>query len=251
MFPARHTCARSASAVEFIDVQVVNRRERRLSGHEDRALRWIAERWSYDHFEHGHLISHLVRFVQRQAPKTLSSIKIAELKKLFLLAGRLCLVPLLFRYTARTRASAQEWEIVMVEHCAICGCELHRTCGTYALPTCQGRSHATRHHYVAERFFGRSGTRKGTKTDGIFSACPWGHEGESSVFCYECHEELLHNPVLLPEDIARFSALVRKRGLAELSKSGDRTKSAARVMLLHEVVARGLAALEEESERGA
>jgi len=43
----------------------------------------------------------------------------------------------------------------------------------------------------------------------MFTACPWGHEGESGVFCYECHEELLHNPVLLPEDVGRFAELVR------------------------------------------
>jgi hypothetical protein len=29
------------------------------------------------------------------------------------------------------------------------------------------------------------------------------YEGESDVFCYECHEVLLLNPLLLPEDVAR------------------------------------------------
>ena len=28
-------------------------------------------------------------------------------------------------------------------------------------------------------------------------------------YCYECHEELLHDPVLLPEDIRAFSELVK------------------------------------------
>src|SRR5580765_5408156 len=88
----------------------------------------------------------------------------------------------------------------MTEFCAICGCELHRTAGTYARATREGRSHATRHHFVAERFFGRSANRRSTQTDSIFAKCPWGIEGLSDVFCYECHEELLHNPVLLPDD---------------------------------------------------
>ena len=60
------------------------------------------------------------------------------------------------------------------------------------------------------------------------------------MFCYECHEELLHNPVLLREDVARFAELVRMRGLAEKVKSEDRSKLAGRIFLLHEVIARGL-----------
>ena len=134
----------------------------------------------------------------------------------------------------------------ITEHCAICGCQVHRTRGTYASPTIKGRSHATEHHLIPERFFGRSSARPGTKTEGIFASCPWGHEGESEVFCYECHEELLHNPVLLPEDIARFAELVQLRGLSEEQKTEDRSKSARRVVLFHEVIARGLEVLYEE-----
>jgi hypothetical protein len=49
---------------------------------------------------------------------------------------------------------------------------------------------------VAERFFGRSNNRRGTQRDRVFEECPWGIEGQTAVFCYDCHEELLHNPVL-------------------------------------------------------
>jgi hypothetical protein len=135
-----------------------------------------------------------------------------------------------------------------VEHCAICGCELHRTAGTYACSSSEGRSHATEHHFVAKRFFGRSRNRTGKKTDPVFSSCPWGVEGQSAVFCYECHEELLHNPVLLPEDIARFAALVKARGLAEDTKTADRSRFAGRVRLLHEVIAKGIEALTKRDE---
>jgi hypothetical protein len=131
----------------------------------------------------------------------------------------------------------------MLERCAICNCKLHRTAGTYALPTNQGRSHATKHHFVAERLFGRSANRRGTKTGGIFEVCPSGAEGKSEVFCYECHEELLHNPVLLPADLERFAELVRIRGLSEEQKSEKRTLLAGRVKLLQEVIARGLASV--------
>lgn len=135
----------------------------------------------------------------------------------------------------------------MIERCAICDCLLHRTKNTYARPSVEGRSHATSHHYVAERFFGRSTNRRGTKTEGLFSSCPWGHEGESVVFCYECHEELIHNPVLLPEDIARFAELVKQRGLSEEVKTESREQISGRVALFHEVIARGLASLLQES----
>lgn len=138
----------------------------------------------------------------------------------------------------------------MGEKCAICGCELHRIPDTYARATIEGRSHATKHHFVAERFFGRSGNRVGTKTASTFTSCPWGHEGKSEVFCYECHEELLHNPVLLPEDVARFAELVRMRDLSEKVKTEDRSKIAARVALFHDVITRGLKLLhDEETER--
>jgi len=76
--------------------------------------------------------------------------------------------------------------------------------------------------------------------------CPWERERDYGVFCYECHEELLHNPVLLRDDIARFAELVDARGLTEREKTEDRSKIAGRVQLLHEVIAAGLAALRRE-----
>ncbi|MGD0294750.1 MAG: hypothetical protein ABSB30_12935 [Terracidiphilus sp.] len=138
----------------------------------------------------------------------------------------------------------------MAEHCAICGCVLYRSKGTYARATTEGRRHATKHHFVAERFFGRSKNRQGTKTEGIFASCPWGLEGKYEVFCYECHEELLHNPVLLPADVTLFAELVQLRGLSETEKSGDRKKIVGRIALFHEVITRGLKILRnEEIER--
>lgn len=134
----------------------------------------------------------------------------------------------------------------MTETCAICGCNLHRTKGTYARPTAKGRSHASKHHYVAERFLGRSGNRRATQREEIFGVCPWDLETPTDVFCYDCHEELLHNPVFLPKDIARFARLVRGRSLHEETKPQSKDKIAGRIELLHEVIDRGLAALNEE-----
>ena len=126
--------------------------------------------------------------------------------------------------------------------CRICGCRIHRE-GEYAKPTIRGRSHATRHHYVAERFFGRSATRKGEPREPIFKNCPWGVERQREEFCYECHEELLHNPVLLHTDIERFAELVRLRGFNESQKSVSKDKIARRIELLHEVIEKGIKSL--------
>jgi hypothetical protein len=134
----------------------------------------------------------------------------------------------------------------MTEKCAICGCALHRTQGTYARPTVEGRSHASKHHFVAERFFGRSNNRRRTQRDRIFEECPWGVEGQTVVFCYDCHEELLHNPIFLPLDIARLADLVRKRHLDEYKKKESKDKIAGRIKLLHEIIQRGLEALTKE-----
>lgn len=132
--------------------------------------------------------------------------------------------------------------------CAICNCELHRE-GDYAKPTVKGRSHATEHHYVAERFFGRSANRRGTVRERLFTQCPWGLEGNKEIYCYECHEELLHNPVLLPGDIKHFADLVKQRGLDETKKDEKRDKLAKRIELFHEIISAGLDALLNEKPR--
>src|SRR4030065_2419276 len=115
----------------------------------------------------------------------------------------------------------------MTEHCAICGCVLNRS-GEYAKPTVKGRSHATEHHYVAVRFFGRSANRPGTSREPILKEDYWNLEKKTAAFCYECHEELIHNPVFLPEDIDNFAQLVKLRGLAEDEKTDDHSKLAGR-----------------------
>lgn len=135
-----------------------------------------------------------------------------------------------------------------VEQCCICGCKVHRG-GEYATPTIQGRAHATKHHFVAERFFGRSANRRGDQRKPVFSSCPWGVEGKSAVFCYECHELLVHNPVFLEEDLKRFALLVQKRGFKEEIKTESTEKLAGRIDLLHEVIAQGLASCLADVDR--
>jgi hypothetical protein len=106
------------------------------------------------------------------------------------------------------------------------------------------------HHFVAERFFGRSRNRPGTIRSAIFSSCPWGCERKKLAYCYECHEELIHNPVLLPEDITLFQNLVQARGLTEEDKPESREKIAGRIKLFHEVIACGLRQLAGNRNEG-
>jgi hypothetical protein len=132
-----------------------------------------------------------------------------------------------------------------MERCSICGCRVHRS-GEYAKPTVRGRSHATNHHYVAERFFGRSKNRPGTARERVFVTCPWGSEGLTATYCYECHEELIHNPVFTPKDIQALARLVAFRNLSEDEKPEGREKLAGRIQLLHEIIEAGLKGLAQE-----
>lgn len=134
------------------------------------------------------------------------------------------------------------------EHCCICGCVIHRN-GGYAKPTILGRSHATKHHFVAERFYGRSTNRKGDQRDRLFPSCPWGVEGLTALFCYDCHELLIHNPVFLPEDLEGFAALVRARHLDEAVKTEATNKLAGRIKLLQDVISKGIASCLADTDR--
>ncbi len=129
--------------------------------------------------------------------------------------------------------------------CTICGCLTHRN-GMYAQPTPHGRSHATEHHYVAERFFGRSGNRPGDQREGAFKSCPWGVERQTSLLCYECHEELLHNPVLMADDLQIFGELVRVLKLNEDTKTESRELFAERIQLFHRIIRAGLHTIRED-----
>lgn len=135
-----------------------------------------------------------------------------------------------------------------LEFCAICGCQVHRGKNVYGKPTPEGRAHASRHHYIAERFFGRSKNRTGTQRQKIFAECPWApeDEGATALFCYDCHEELIHNPVLLPDDIVAFGEIVKRRHLDETKKDESRTQIAGRIKLFHEVIKRGLEQLSKD-----
>jgi hypothetical protein len=136
----------------------------------------------------------------------------------------------------------------MVERCAICDCKLIRKKGVYASGTVEGRGHASKHHCVPERFFGRSDNRPNTLRAGIFEKCPWGMEKEVRLLCYDCHELLIHNPVFLPDDLVQFAALVRANGFSEDDKEESYDKLAGRVKLLSAVIRLGLAEMSKMPE---
>src|SRR5207244_3015330 len=102
---------------------------------------------------------------------------------------------------------------------------------------------------VAERFFGRSKNRRGSQRERVFAKCPWSLEGEVSVYCYDCHELLLHNPVLLPDDIERLRAIILARGYGERTKERGYRKLAGRIRALHDVIDAGLSSVLRRTRR--
>lgn len=127
--------------------------------------------------------------------------------------------------------------------CQICGCLLSRENGVYGQPTPSGRSHGTRHHFIAERFFGRTTNKRNSKANPIFADEDYQeYARQTETFCYECHEELLHNPIFLRKDIDKFAELTKKRHCAETGqvKTEKREKIGQRIKLLNEVISKGL-----------
>src|SRR3989339_569043 len=134
--------------------------------------------------------------------------------------------------------------IAKPEKCSICGCQFKS--GKYAADNPAGRAHHSKHHYIAERFFGRTKNKRKHPRTKIFVTSPWeGVEGETTLLCYDCHEELLHNPVLLPKDIESLNMLVACEGLAEINKT-NKEKIAGRIKLFHKVIRAGLKCLLKE-----
>ena len=126
-----------------------------------------------------------------------------------------------------------------INKCQICDCKIHNN-GEYAKPTIRGRSHASRHHYIAERFYGRTKNKQKYKARPIFKDEFTEYEKKYGLFCYECHEELLHNPIVLPESINKLKKLIRKMGYHESSKGASRKKIAQRIKLFQEIISLGI-----------
>jgi len=138
------------------------------------------------------------------------------------------------------------------ERCALCRCLVHRTRGTYATDTHEGRSHATGHHLVPQRFLGKSATRrkKGPRT-AILRPDTFPTPGELLVFCYECHEELLHNPMLLEEDIRRLAELFELSEASEPDgKPFEKVRLARRIEIFHNTIAEGVRCLLARKQNG-
>jgi len=136
------------------------------------------------------------------------------------------------------------------QHCAICGCELFgarrdkekgqlKRKVQYGEDSPEGRSYRTKHHYIAKRFLGREIFSGGDEQRLIKN------KRKYTFLCYNCHEELLHNPMLLPDDIEDFHELVDKedKRLTEPTKGDDKDKLARRIELLHKVIETGIKVL--------
>ena len=126
-----------------------------------------------------------------------------------------------------------------INNCGLCGCVIQNN-GGYAEPTVDGRSHRTKHHYVAERFFGRSNNRRGEIREGIFSVEELDIKPKFGEYCYDCHEELLHNPIILKSEMDKLAEIFKIIGANEDVKTERKDKLKQRIITLKEVIRKGI-----------
>ena len=93
------------------------------------------------------------------------------------------------------------------DHCMLCGIEF--TSGAYA--TENGRYNRSEHHLFPTRFEKyHISQRSLAKKLNVES-----QDFDSVHLCYECHEELLHNPVFTTKMIKELSHLMRGKSLED------------------------------------
>ena len=130
------------------------------------------------------------------------------------------------------------------EKCEICGCQLTSKQDTYGQDTLAGRAHQTKHHNIAKRFYGQQNGRKPIFKKKDRTGNGW----NVTRCCFECHEELLHNPILTSKNIKTLSTLVKKTGSGERRKPEDKKRIANRILLFHAVIDTGLEALNRKNK---
>ena len=128
------------------------------------------------------------------------------------------------------------------ERCRLCGCRVHRG-GPYAAPTIEGRSCASEHHLCGRALPWALENLTWRPACQDFRNVSVGIRRKVAVYCYECGEKLLHNPVIIEADIERFAQLVRLRALNEDAKPAARQKMVGRIRPLYEVIDAGLSVL--------
>ncbi len=90
------------------------------------------------------------------------------------------------------------------DHCMLCGKKF--TTGAYA--TESGRYHRSEHHLFPTRFKKRFSQRSLAKKLNVET-----QDLDSVYLCYECHEELLQNPVFTTKMIEELSYLMSGKSL--------------------------------------
>ena len=92
-------------------------------------------------------------------------------------------------------------------HCILCGIEF--TTGVYA--TESGRYNRGKHHLFPSRFkkYGISQRSLAEKLNVESQDLDFVH------LCYDCHEELLHNPVFTAKMIEKLSPLIKGKSLED------------------------------------
>jgi uncharacterized CHY-type Zn-finger protein len=96
------------------------------------------------------------------------------------------------------------------DHCMLCGIEFPKT-GVYAEKTESGQHYRAEHHLIPKRF-----EKYHISQRSLAKKLNVGTQDFVPVYlCYECHEELLQNPVFTTEMIKELSHLIKGKSLED------------------------------------
>ncbi|HEY9205431.1 MAG TPA: hypothetical protein VIO58_05870 [Candidatus Methanoperedens sp.] len=106
--------------------------------------------------------------------------------------------------------------------CQLCKTPLKEGNLGYAYGTSEGLTHLSRHHIFPKRL------KKYFTNDEIQKIFHIDNPSSSMVFCYECHEEILHNIILNDSMVAMLSTLL------------DRKDKKTKIKIIHEILKKGI-----------
>ena len=95
------------------------------------------------------------------------------------------------------------------DYCMLCGTKFS-TKGIYATKTKNGRHHRGEHHLFPARFEKHFSQRSLAKKLNVET-----QSLDSIYLCYDCHEELLQNPVFTTKMIKELSYLMKGKSLED------------------------------------
>ena len=110
----------------------------------------------------------------------------------------------------------------MKKKCLICGVELVEGNPNNKYGTFEGRNYISRHHLFPQRF------QKYFQENEVLNIFGITKFNERAEFCYDCHEEMIHNLILNKEILEKLNEKMNGKNLKE------------RIQIFHEIFKKGL-----------